>query len=464
MKSPASLSLSALIYITLGIGLVNCKGSEEVAPGPQVGTPIVTEKGTPTGDDATTATIGANGGSLSTIDGVFTLTVPAGALAANTSISAQPITNTAPGGRGTAYRLSPEGLTFQKPVTLTFKYTDEDFDRSNPQLGWIVTQNTDGSWNGYRTTKLDSMNKILQVESTHFSDWGVGSVTEIELVSNYNTKGPITIQPNEEVMLRVKGYDITNSDEAYRDALLIQLLDGNKEDIISIDGASWSVSPASVGKLRPDGRFAYYTAPSDAPHKVTVKVLVTGKDLKGKSRSVPLFANITIMKTGILLNVDNEQIFYKASTLTEDNLTNGTIVGNAFIMVGQSKESKSYFDLTVSAPKPGRNTFLFDYKKNKMTYLPDKNTPSFSLIPIENTCTKPGDCSKCTQKNNPFSYEVTFTTFPKRRPYDISKPPEIIAGTFDGTLSKDLGTTAECKSTIPVLLKGNFTFLYYGDK
>ena len=87
------------------------------------GDPTVTPVGIPVGP-AVTASIAAGGGSLSSSDGMVQLTVPAGAVSAATTFSIQPILNFCPGGQAMAYRLSPDGIAFTKPVSLTFSYSD----------------------------------------------------------------------------------------------------------------------------------------------------------------------------------------------------------------------------------------------------------------------------------------------------------------------------------------------------
>jgi hypothetical protein len=73
--------------------------------------PVPTAVGTPDGAP-TTETIGAAGGSIASSDGALTMNIPAGALASDTDITIQPVTNTAWGGIGTGYQFTPDGLTF----------------------------------------------------------------------------------------------------------------------------------------------------------------------------------------------------------------------------------------------------------------------------------------------------------------------------------------------------------------
>ena len=72
--------------------------------------------------------------------------VPAGALASDTDITIQPITNTAWGGIGNGYRLTPDGLTFTQPVDLVFDVAPETLAGNNktktPPLVFLTDENS----------------------------------------------------------------------------------------------------------------------------------------------------------------------------------------------------------------------------------------------------------------------------------------------------------------------------------
>ena len=81
--------------------------------------------------DLTVATgklVGPSGGTVTGGNGAVVLTIPAGALAANTAISIVPVAGGATGAptgvrfNGTAYQIGTPGLTFAQPVTITLKY------------------------------------------------------------------------------------------------------------------------------------------------------------------------------------------------------------------------------------------------------------------------------------------------------------------------------------------------------
>ena len=89
--------------------------------------------------DGSTATISAeSGGRISSDDGLLTLDVPPGALAANTVISIQAVSiddlpdDVAEGAEGAvAYRLEPDGLTFSKPVIAKLRLDPQELTSSD---------------------------------------------------------------------------------------------------------------------------------------------------------------------------------------------------------------------------------------------------------------------------------------------------------------------------------------------
>jgi len=132
--------------------------------------PAATAVGVATGS-ATIATIGAAGGSVSSPDGRLALTIPPGALASNTVISIEPITNMAHGKIGSAYRLTPEGQSFLTPVTLKFTYTDQDLEGTSVEALGIAFQTAAGFWQWAGDAAVDTTAKTVSIGSSHFSDW-----------------------------------------------------------------------------------------------------------------------------------------------------------------------------------------------------------------------------------------------------------------------------------------------------
>ena len=126
--------------------------------------------GTPDGA-AVSATIGAAGGSLTSDDGALTVTVPAGALAADTEVGIQAITNTAWGGLGPAYRLTPAGLDFATPVALGFAVSAELLAGTAPALLNVAYQDDQGFWFVPGASSYDAGAGTLTGTTTHFTDF-----------------------------------------------------------------------------------------------------------------------------------------------------------------------------------------------------------------------------------------------------------------------------------------------------
>ena len=154
------------------------------------GPPDITAVGTPTGAPST-AVIGSAGGSLNSPDGKFTLTVPAGALNSDLSISIQPVTNEAPGGIGIGYDLQPTGTKFNSPVTLTYHYSDIDLFGTSPYFLIPATQDSIGEWLPILSEgNIDTVAKTVSFTTPHFSSYVVVTTLRFEF-------GQFVFQENE---------------------------------------------------------------------------------------------------------------------------------------------------------------------------------------------------------------------------------------------------------------------------
>lgn len=166
--------LTAIIVILL----YGC--SKKSGPGPSPITipqlpPVVTPVGTTTGSPVK-KTIGAAGGTILSADGRIELSFPAGALAANTDITIQPVTNTAPNGSGVGYHLMPDGSKFGAPVSLIFHYTDADANGTSPLLFYIAFQDSTGVWQAdFKNREVDTVARTVRLSISHFSFWSLGS-------------------------------------------------------------------------------------------------------------------------------------------------------------------------------------------------------------------------------------------------------------------------------------------------
>ena len=238
------------------------------------GIPVVTAIGTPMGT-ATTASIGPTGGSLSSSDSRFTLTVPAGVVADTTTFSIQPITNGAPGGVGSAYRLGPDGQIFAVPIELTWNYSAGDLAGTAPEFLAVSYQDAQGHWLRYTNGTLDSAKGTLTITTDHFTD-------DAPRV-NFNVEPTDAVmKPSEMNLFRVRfcyvDYDLLTplvppnpmEDGCYPFVPGTSICPVHLEPICA-DKVIWSVEVASgagsAGTVVPHGSGGYadYTAPATAP-------------------------------------------------------------------------------------------------------------------------------------------------------------------------------------------------------
>jgi hypothetical protein len=134
-----------------------------------LGPPAVTAVGTPVGTEIT-KTIGPGGGTITSDDGKIDLTIPAGALSANTNISIQSVTNECPGAIGLAYDLLPNGTRFTVPASLTFHYTDSVVNGTDPLLLYNVFQDSLNQWEVSDEDKdVDTVAKTVSFDVSHFT-------------------------------------------------------------------------------------------------------------------------------------------------------------------------------------------------------------------------------------------------------------------------------------------------------
>lgn len=136
------------------------------APAP---VPAATAVGLPLGPVAASARIGTAGGRLDAPDYGLAVIVPAGAFDSEQLVTLQPIENKAPGARGAAWRIQPEGLQAKQPIMLEWLPTAAE--RQGAKHLRIATQGADGIW---RSAKSGTDSEgVVRTTTTHFSDWSL---------------------------------------------------------------------------------------------------------------------------------------------------------------------------------------------------------------------------------------------------------------------------------------------------
>ncbi len=279
------------LLVLLALVAAGCGGGDSSPSGPDPeGNAIPTDPGTPTGAPAS-ATIGAAGGTLAVDGGRFTLLVPPGALGADTAITIRPITSTAWGGVGDAYRLEPDGLTFALPVGLEFRPTAGDLEGSAPVFADVAVQDHDGYWFVLKNRTWDGIAGTLTVSTSHFSDYSL-----IEGVQLRPARATVN----------VGGHVALEVQYCHRETIT-----GGEDDLVALVATcddelaplgtftDWSVNAVpggtgSYGSVTPgaSAHAATYTAPPEvpSPNPVAVSVRATYQ-----SRSELLVSNITVV-------------------------------------------------------------------------------------------------------------------------------------------------------------------------
>lgn len=298
-----------------------CSKSNDVkAPGKA---PLVTAPGVPDGT-GNSKTIGAAGGSISSVDGKIKVDIPAGALTTDQLITVQPITNKLDFGLGKAYRITPH-LTFTKPVTISFKYTDSEITHTLPELLSIAYQDSTGGWRAMTEPQVDKEQKRVSITTTHFSDWGFFPT--------------IYIQPTDARVEPGKTLDLTVMGTVDPDDILVPLPGGTPmTDPFEVPDetlGTWHYS--GEGSLKGKGGKAVYTAPSKVPENNPEAVSVEVK--MKRSGYLLLVSNITVLSEFHIdyLQVDEtEQSNYGSRLMIYGNFGNDPGEAKRSVKIGGS--------------------------------------------------------------------------------------------------------------------------------
>jgi hypothetical protein len=287
-----------LLAATLALFLLSCGGDDGAGPGDDgnnggtLPDPVPTAVGTPNGAP-TTETIGAGGGSVASSDGAFTLNVPAGALAADTDITIQPVTNTAWGGIGASYQLTPDGLTFSQPVELVFDIAPEDLAGSVSEALDVAFQDDAGFWFIVKDGSYDSGSGTFSCTTTHFSSYT--AIEEYKL-----TPVSAGVGPSSSVTLYIeKCFYETIAEDPTAIAQVLTCSGYDEELVALIDASNWSVNGVrggntSVGRVvELSGASARYTAPAAVPLANPVAVSVQVATRRGSATYLVSNINVT---------------------------------------------------------------------------------------------------------------------------------------------------------------------------
>jgi len=298
-------------WLIASVVVAGCAGCTPTAPGGTGGTlptPRATGVGTPSGSPVE-KTIGPAGGTLASADDLLTIDIPAGALGADTLLSIQPLTSTAPNGLGSGFRLTPAGATFSSPVKLTFKPTTEQLTGTVLALTGIGYQDSSGVWRWMRGVERDEANGVVSVAATHFSDWSLlagaqlrppsasvrtGETLTLTAVGCYTEEEELAPLPGEQLAPLPPRFDCDP--------------EGEQLAPLPLKLSNWSVNgigggDSTIGTVSAHGLTATYGAPSTKPDPSTVAVSVDVSNLKFGSQTFAktmLVSNIAIIDAGVV--------------------------------------------------------------------------------------------------------------------------------------------------------------------
>jgi hypothetical protein len=250
--------------------------------------PVATSVGTSLGESVS-VTIGAAGGVLASPDGGLRLLVPAGALSQDTALTLEPITRTAPGGRGEAWRLGPAGTTFAQAATLRLQLPDFATASLLPALG-VGYQDAQGYWRWLDAVTRDTAGQSLSVTTTHLSDWSVLEGVQLSPLA-------ATLKEGQSQALQV--VDCVSTKAA--DDQLGRLLSDCRGALAPLAPiTTWSVNgeaggDGTLGTVHSSANAeAIYAAPGTAPTPNTVAVSATLPDGLGEFAKAVLVSQLTI--------------------------------------------------------------------------------------------------------------------------------------------------------------------------
>lgn len=267
--------IAALLALAAAIALVACGGgggsggdASGLASAPVA---AIVGKGSPNGAP-TSQTIDASGGKLSSPDGRLDVVVPAGAFASATTVTIQPITSTLPNGLASAYRLSPEGMTFTTPVMLVFHLSDVEAQAIDST--WVATQHADGGWYSQPGQTRDTGAKTVSVAARHFSDWDVAQTLYLTpQKTRVRTGTQATFVPK--VLAAIDTFD--GKDEVG----IPEPTQLNSTDAASVQAKpTWQVNgveggDTTIGQIADNAMTGSYKAPSSVPTPASVTVSAT---------------------------------------------------------------------------------------------------------------------------------------------------------------------------------------------
>jgi hypothetical protein len=348
IKTPMNKTLSVIrfflsaILLAASVLVIYSCNNDEATPTPSVTSLVIDE----------------NGGQLTGRDGVLTVSVPQGAMAANTTVSIQQTDEVADNGIGKVYSLTPEGTQFAKPVTLSFQYTDTDAASTSPGLMSIAYKKEDNTWQVMPTLTIDEATKTITTETTHFSKWTLVKVPTLKnfaptngvagtIVTITGTNFSKTVSDNK-VFFNGTPAIISTSSTTQITAIVPAGATSGKILVTTLyNGLDWTITSATDFTV--DTNEPTITSFAPANGIVGTTVIITGKNFSA-----------TASDNAVLFNGTSAIISSSSTTQITAVVPAGATSGKIFVMTmfnGLNWTITSATDFTVDTNEPTITSF-----------------------------------------------------------------------------------------------------------
>lgn len=275
----------------------------------------LTEKGKPAGEKISQK-IDKDGGRLTSADGRVELIIPQDAVSKKTNFSIQPVTNTLSPGKASAYQLEPSGATFQKPLQIIFHYSSKE-DAQIPQLRNIAWQDDNGQWNALDSAVVDTINRTVMGNITHFSTW-----VFFDYFNLAPTKAKVKV--SKQIVLEIVCTYPGGLSENFKADIMKGMKFSSYVDGVRRGNAVVGTVSSVLGGS--DFRFVNYTAPATVPDNNPVALSVEASNVtfnRTTYSKLKLVSNITVFDNAYEITVvgHNKENVLRCTITTVDSST-----------------------------------------------------------------------------------------------------------------------------------------------
>ncbi len=321
--------------------------------------------------------IGAEGGLLSSSDGMVNIVVPAGAVNQAMDFSVQIVTNTLENGIGVSYRILPGDVKFNKPIELIFELDGLEIEAWTFDLLYLAYQNKIGHHYLASDTELDRVGRKLKIKTTHFSDWSIVQLFDLEV-----SKEHVAVGDTAKIKLMWQmGHLLA---PLIKDQPIGDLIDYD----VNSKALTWSIGYGK-GTLNAVGHTCVYTAPDRVPTQNPAEISVSIPISKYTNKR-----NAVAIMTAPLYVVPNDYLIVKVDGKEMKNMMPNqdgdyvTLWADNFYIGAELENDHSISIVIPSADAVGSYTFGSDYKKAYIDLQTDDAFPN-SWISEKQNC---NDC------------------------------------------------------------------------